>query len=143
LHRAQREAPGRPTQIARELAELTQHGLTLVGLLVLLSRFHWGVVGVILLASLPLLAFRLRHSQSLYDWHRSVTLTERLGRYFNDVLTTPSSAKELRVFGFEAVVRERFAEIRRVSDRARRSPGRLRHDSVRRVSRGCGQNIDR
>lgn len=112
LHRAQREAPGRPTQVARELAELTQHGLTLVGLLVLLARFHWGVVAVILVASLPLLAFRLKHSQILYDWHRSVTLTERLGRYFNDVLTTPSSAKELRVFGFEKVVRERFTEIR-------------------------------
>jgi ATP-binding cassette, subfamily B, bacterial len=113
LHRAQREAPGRPTQIARELAELTQHGLTLVGLLVLLARFHWGVVVVILLASLPLLVFRLRHSQSLYDWHRSVTMTERLGRYFNDILTTPGSAKELRVFGFEGVVRERFAAIRK------------------------------
>src|SRR5690606_32596657 len=54
LHRAQREAPGRPMQIVSELARLAQHFFTFAALLVLLVRFHWGIVVVILVAAVPL-----------------------------------------------------------------------------------------
>jgi ATP-binding cassette subfamily B protein len=112
LYRAQREAPSRPTQIVLQLAQLGQSFLTLAALLVLLATFHWGVVAVLLFASLPLVAYRLKFSQALYDWRRSVTLTERRAKYLNDLVSTPQSAKELRLFGFEAVMRERYATIR-------------------------------
>ena len=112
LHRAQREAPTRPTQIVLQLTQLGQASLTLIALLVLLATFHWALVFVLLIASLPLVAYRLKFSQALYDWRRSVTLTERRAKYLNDLISTPQSAKELRLFGFERVMRERYAAIR-------------------------------
>ena len=112
LHRAQREAPTRPTQIVLELAQLGQSFLTLIALMALLATFHWGIVIVLLFASLPLIVYRLKFSQELYDWSRSVTLTERRAKYLNDLVSTPQSAKELRLFGFEKVMRERYASIR-------------------------------
>jgi len=112
LHRAQREAPRRPTQIVRESALFGQNVLTLFALLGLLVTFHWGVVLVVLLASLPLIIYRVKFSQSFYEWHRSMTLTERQAAYLNDIVTTPETAKELRLFGFEFTIRDRFTAIR-------------------------------
>lgn len=112
LHRAQREAPSRPTEIVLQLTQLGQSALTLIALLALLATFHWVLVLVLLCASLPLVAYRVKFSQALYDWRRSVTLTERRAKYLNDLVSTPQSAKELRLFGFEKVMRERYAAIR-------------------------------
>lgn len=112
LHRAQREAPARPLRIIRSLTELGRNGLTLLGALVLLLTFHWGVVVVVLVASLPVLVYRVKQADALYQLHREQTASERLSGYFNQVITTAVSAKEVRAFGFGPLMIHRFRELR-------------------------------
>lgn len=112
LHRAQREAPARPLRIIQSLTELGRNGLTLLGALVLLLAFHWGVVAAVLLASLPVLVYRLKQADALYQLHREKTASERWSGYFNQVITTAASAKEVRAFGFGPLLMHRFGELR-------------------------------
>lgn len=112
LHRAQREAPARPLRIIQSLTELGRNGLTLLGALVLLLAFHWGVVAAVLLASLPVLVYRLKQADALYQLHREKTASERWSGYFNQVITTAASAKEVRAFGFGPLMMHRFYELR-------------------------------
>lgn len=112
LHRAQREAPARPLRIIQSLTELGRNGLTLLGALVLLLAFHWSVVAAVLLASLPVLVYRLKQADALYQLHREKTASERWSGYFNQVITTAASAKEVRAFGFGPLMMHRFYELR-------------------------------
>ncbi|MCB1825672.1 MAG: ABC transporter ATP-binding protein [Candidatus Competibacteraceae bacterium] len=112
LHRAQREAPARPLRIIQSLTELGRNGLTLLGALALLLTFHWGVVVAVLVASLPVLVYRLKQADDLYRLHREKTASERLSGYFNQVITTATSAKEVRAFGFGPLMIHRFGELR-------------------------------
>lgn len=112
LHRAQREAPARPLRIIQSLTELARNGLTLLGAFVLLLAFHWGVVVAVLIASLPVLVYRLKQADALYQLHREKTASERLSSYFNQVITTITSAKEVRIFGFGPLIINRFGKLR-------------------------------
>lgn len=112
LHRAQREAPSRPLRIIQGLTELAKNGLTLLGAFILLLAFHWTVVMAVLVASLPILVYRLKQADDLYQLHREKTASERLISYFNQVITTATSAKEVRAFGFGPFMICRFGELR-------------------------------
>ena len=112
LHRAQREAPTRPLRIVHSLTELTRNGLTLFGATLLLLSYHWGLVLGVLLASLPLLYFRLRQAGLVYQWHRDKTASERMSAYLNQVLTGADHAREVRSFGFGPLLMKRFADLR-------------------------------
>lgn len=129
LHRAQREAPSRPLQITQAVTQLTRNGLTLLGAFALLLLFHWGVVLAVLVASLPVLFYRLKHAEALYLLHREKTASERLSAYLNRVITTVDDAKEVRVFGFGALMAERFRELR---SRIRSALARISAQAARR-----------
>ena len=112
LHRAQREAPSRPISIISGLTELVLNSLTLLGAFALLMMFNWGVVVVVLAASFPVLIYRIKYADALYQLHREKTASERLSRYFNQLITTAETAKEVRAFGFGPLISHRFSEIR-------------------------------
>ena len=112
LHRAQREAPSRPLRIISGLTTLALNSLTLLGAFALLLMFDWVVVVAVLVASIPVLIYRIKYAEALYQLHREKTASERLSRYFNEVITTVENAKEVRVFGFGPLMANRFSEIR-------------------------------
>ncbi|MBK7665101.1 MAG: ABC transporter ATP-binding protein [Sterolibacteriaceae bacterium] len=112
LHRAQREAPTRPIRIVDGLTQVARNSLTLLGALAMLLLFHWGVVAALLAASIPVVYFRLQHAERLYELDRQKTLSDRTGRYLNQLITTSDHAKEVRVFDFGPMIIERFAAIR-------------------------------
>ncbi len=112
LHRAQREAPSRPIRIISGLTELALNSLTLLGAFALLMMFNWGVVVAVLAASFPVLIYRIKYAEALYQLHREKTASERLSRYFNQLITTAENAKEVRTFGFGPLIAHRFSEIR-------------------------------
>lgn len=112
LHRAQREAPSRPLRIISGLTALALNSLTLLGAFALLLMFNWAVVVAVLAASIPVLIYRIKYAEALYQLNREKTASERLSRYFNDVITTAENAKEVRAFGFGPVIAHRFSEIR-------------------------------
>lgn len=113
LHRAQREAPARPIRIVDGLTQVTRNSLTLLGALAMLFLFHWGVVAALLVASMPVVYFRLQHAERLHKLDREKTLSDRVGRYLNQLITTSDHAKEVRVFHFGPMIIDRFAAIRK------------------------------
>lgn len=112
LHRAQREAPTRPLKIVQSLTDLTRNGLVLFGAAILLLAYHWGLVLGLLLASLPLLYFRLHQARLVFQWHRDKTTNERMSTYLNQVLTGAEHAREVRSFGYGPEFIERFNDLR-------------------------------
>jgi ATP-binding cassette subfamily B protein len=112
LHRAQREAPYRPKRIVNSLLEVALNGVTLLTMAGLLLAYHWSVLPILLLSSVPGVLLRLRYSSQYYSWERKATLRERQSAYTNLLLTTVEFAKELRLFGLGRMLRSRFGGLR-------------------------------
>ena len=113
LHRAQREAPARPVRIVEGLSQVARNGLTLIGAFALLLTFHWSVVLAVVVASIPVMVYRLRYAEDLYSLQRQKTNVDRVSRYLNQIVTSADAAKEVRVFGFGPLLIDRFGELRR------------------------------
>lgn len=113
LHRAQAEAPSRPARIVAACVQVAQGSLSLLVMLGLLLSFHWFLVVALLAAALPGVVVKTRYSSRLYRWMQRQTSHQRRSRYFNTLLTTIESAKEVRLFGLGELFRNRHRELRR------------------------------
>ena len=111
LHRAQQEAPTRPTQIVNNLTQVGQGVLTTVGILILLATVHWALSLVLFFAVLPALWLRVIHGRRLYRWQQARAAMERQARYLGWLLTLPFHAKELRLCSLGPELRRRFREL--------------------------------
>jgi ATP-binding cassette subfamily B protein len=119
LHRAQQEAPYRPTAILNSLLQLGQDGISLLAMAGILSWLHWSVIPVLLLTAAPYFLIRLRQSNRLFTWERERTPLERKAWYFNWLLTQATAAKEVRLFDIGARLRQGFQDARAVLRRER------------------------
>jgi ATP-binding cassette subfamily B protein len=113
LHMAQGEAPYRPISIVNSLVGFLRSGLSLLAVAGLLIAFHWGVTLALLAAVVPGVIVRFRFAGQRYRWQRGRTPTQRLAQYFNFLLTSDASAKELRLYGLGPLLRRRFNALRR------------------------------
>ena len=114
LHRAQTEAPYRPTSIVNGLIRSVQELITLLAMTGLLLTFHWAVAAVLVVASLPGMLVRLRYAKELWTWKRDRTETERRAWYKHWLMTSTAHAKELRLFGLGDYFRERYRDLRAI-----------------------------
>jgi len=112
LHRAQQEAPYRPTHILNSLVQVGQSGVSLLAISGLLLSFHWGVAAILFAASIPGVLVRLRYANKIYRWQRKQTPAERRAWYFNWMLTRDRHAKEIRLFDLGSLFRRRFRDER-------------------------------
>ncbi len=112
LHRAQQEAPYRPTAMVRNLVETVRNTISLLAMVGLLLSFHWGVSLVLAAAALPGVLVKLRFSRTRWKWQRKRTETERRAWYKHWLLTSVEHAKELRLFGLGRYFRERYRDLR-------------------------------
>ena len=119
LHRAQQEAPYRPTRIVNDLVLLGQSGITLLGVVGVLFAIHWSVGLIVVVAALPSAYVRLKYSQKLYAWQGRRTGSERQSWYLHWLLTNGDHAKEIRLFQLGTTFRERYRDVRRVLRRER------------------------
>jgi ATP-binding cassette subfamily B protein len=119
LHRAQREAPYRPTRILSGLVRVAQSGISLLAMVGLLFSFHWGIAAVLLAAAIPGLLVRLKYAGRTYRWQRRQTPAERRSWYFDSMLTGDRHAKEIRLFGLGPLFMRRFRDLRQQLRRER------------------------
>jgi ATP-binding cassette subfamily B protein len=112
LHRAQHEAPYRPTRILNAMVEAGRSSCTLIGVIVLLVHLHWLAAVVIIVTALPEIAVRWRFARRLYRWQQSKTLQERFANYYHWMLTGDMHAKEIRGFGIGILFTQRFRQLR-------------------------------
>jgi ATP-binding cassette subfamily B protein len=125
LHRAQQEAPYRPTKILNGLLQVGQNLISLVAMVGLLVSLHWGVAVVLFITAIPNVLVRLKYAKTMYGWSRRRTPTERMAWYFNWMLTRDTHAKEVRLFELGSLFRNRYREMRR----------QLRQERLRIISR--------
>ena len=112
LHRAQQEAPYRPTRIVNDLAQLVQSTVSLLAIAGLLCTVHWGVTVVLLAVSGPGMLVRSLFARTMYRWQRDRTATERRAWYYSWVITGQQYAKEIRLYGLGPLFTRRFHELR-------------------------------
>lgn len=111
LHRAQKEAPFRPTRIVNGLIQVAQNGLSLLAILALLVSFNWWMPLLLLFCVLPGAFLRLVHSRRLYRFDQSQTEHERKALFYHYVLTDVSYAKELRLFDLGGLFRGLYSDL--------------------------------
>ena len=113
LHRAQLEAPSRPTHIVNGLIQLAQNLVTLVGIGGLLVSCHWGIAAALFVSLIPGLLLRLKYANRMYKWQIDSSTVDRKATYLNWLLTGQYYAKEIRVFDLGALLIRRFRNLRR------------------------------
>lgn len=112
LHRAQQQAPYRPTKVLNGLLQLARGGLTVVGIVVLLATVHWLLAVLLFVAVVPALLVRLRHADRTYRWQLRCAPTERRANYLSWILVNPILAKEVRAFGLGSFLIATFRDLR-------------------------------
>ena len=112
LHRAQHEAPYRPTRILNAMMDGGRSLCTLIGVIVLLIHLHWLAAVVIVLTALPEIAVRWWFARKLYDWQEQRTMQQRVAHYYHWMLTGDMHAKEIRGFGIGMLFTQRFRRLR-------------------------------
>jgi ATP-binding cassette, subfamily B, bacterial len=112
LERAKWEAPYRPTKMLYDLTAAGKSSISLLAIAGLILSLHWGIIGLLLVASGPMVVLRLRQSKVLYSWHRQRTELERKANYLGHLLLGEQPAKEIRLFNIGDLLIERFYRLR-------------------------------
>lgn len=112
LQRAQQEAPYRPPQILNRLAQLGQNCISLVAMVGLLISLHWGIIGVLLIATIPAVFVKVEYSRTMYAWQRKHTQLNRQSMYLAWMLTNEQFAKETRLFDLGHWFSDQYDQIR-------------------------------
>ncbi|MDZ7957752.1 MAG: ABC transporter ATP-binding protein [Aulosira sp. DedQUE10] len=112
LERAKWEAPYRPTQMLNSLTSVGQSAISLLALAGLLISLHWGLIGVLLVASIPTMLVRFGQSKVLYKWRCRQTEIERQANYIGHLLLGDHPAKEIRLFNLGHLLIDRFYRLR-------------------------------
>ncbi len=112
LHRAQQEAPYRPTRIVNGLVQIGQNGISLLGVAVLILAFSWVIALILLAAAIPAALVRYYYARARFRFEQENTESERQAWYYHWVLTDSSHAKEVRLFNLGPLFRERFKNFR-------------------------------
>lgn len=98
LHRAQQQGAYRSTRIVTGLTRALQSTVSLTAMVGLLFMFHWSVGLLLFISVLPGILVQILHAKKRFTWQKKRTADERRARYFSNILTLDSFAKEIRLF---------------------------------------------
>ena len=126
LHRAQQEAPYRPTHILNGLVEIAQSSISLLGIAALLFSFNQWLALLLFAAALPAALGRLFSSRKLYRFEQQQTEAERQAWYYHWMMTEPGHAKEIRLFNLGLLFQRRYRGLRQQLREGRLSLARRR-----------------
>lgn len=113
LHRAQQDAPYRPSAVLGNLLRVTQSGLTVLGIVGLLVTIHWLLAVFLFVAVVPALWVRIRHADRYFQWQKRTSQLDRQVGYLSYLLLHPPPAKEVRLFGLGDVLAGRYRDLRK------------------------------
>ena len=113
LQRAREAGNQRPAQVVGNLLMLGRNVAMLGAVLLMMVSIHWLLLPTLLLAVLPALVVRVRHTRRLYDWRRRRTQMERQAGYLDWLLTSDYHAKEVRLNRLGEHLGRLYADLRR------------------------------
>jgi ATP-binding cassette, subfamily B, bacterial len=112
LHRAQREAPYKPTHIVNSFVRIGQSAVSLAAITILLFSLNWVIALILFLAAVPGLLIRLLYSDKTYRLQRGQTPADRKSWYYHLLLTGEAYAKEVRLFNLGSMFIGLFRDLR-------------------------------
>ncbi|MCK5905755.1 MAG: ABC transporter ATP-binding protein, partial [Gammaproteobacteria bacterium] len=110
LHRAKKQGEGasRTFDVVINLESVSQNGISVLTMLVLLAMFHWMLVLFLLVALIPSLLVYFNYAYKQYQLKYKRTSLERKCWYYSEILTKEKYAKEIRLFNLGTLFRRRF-----------------------------------
>jgi ATP-binding cassette subfamily B protein len=108
LQNAYREVGRRPLSVFTTLVGLAQAVITLGSVSALMAQLGWAVVPLVLLASVPGVITTNRFGTANYRMLRRRAADARIQNYLGRLLTSDEVVKEVRLFGFEGYLMERW-----------------------------------
>ncbi len=113
LFRAQQDGPYRPASIVNGLFTAGQSAVSFAGTVGLLLALNPMIPLLMILAAIPGIFLRLRHSNNIYSWQKKHTQEERKASYLHWLITQDSHAQELRIFDIGGYFSRQFAAIQK------------------------------
>ncbi len=113
LARANSESATRSLSILENLGSLLQNTLTLVAVAALLIPYSFWLPLVLLLSTLPALWVVVHHSVLHHEWWEQTTERRRWAHYFDQLLTFPTPAAEIRLFDLAIHFRDQYGQLRK------------------------------
>lgn len=108
LQNAYREVGRRPLSVFTTIVGLVQAVITLGSVSALMAQLGWAVVPLVLLASVPAVIVTNRFGTANYRMLRRRAADARVQNYLGRLLTSDEAVKEVRLFGFEGYLLERW-----------------------------------
>ncbi len=108
LQNAYREVGRRPLGVFNQVISLGQSVITLVSIGALMAQLGWVVVPLVLLATVPGVWVTQRFGGEDYRRIRRQAADARAQNYLGHLLTSDEAVKEVRLFGFERYLLERW-----------------------------------
>lgn len=120
LHQASGQASGRALELLKSLGTVTQNGITLLAIAVILVPYGLWIPLALVASTLPALYVVMRHNRRYHRWWTEATKGERRAQYYKMLLTYDFSAPEIRLFELGDHFRDAYDAVRR----------RLRHEKI-------------
>lgn len=113
FHRAQQEAAFRPVRILDNFVSTLGAFISLCGVVAMLVVASWKVIVVMVVAVLPAFVVKLYKSRKIYAFRRDTTQQMRRSHYIGQLLSNRTYAQEVRSFGLQSHLRDRYLALRR------------------------------
>ncbi len=110
LQNAYREVGSRPLGVFTQVVGLFQAVITLGSVSALMAQLGWAVVPLVLLASIPGVIVTNRFGTASYRMLRRRAADARVQNYLGRLLTSDEAVKEVRLFGFEGYLIDRWRD---------------------------------
>ena len=114
LYRARDEAQTRPASLIESAGSMLQHGVTLLLMMAIAASYGPWLLVAILGAMLPAIFVVIRYNWLTHEWWMSTTTERRWIQYYDEKLTSPVAAPEIRLFGLLPCFDEPWAQLRTV-----------------------------
>jgi ATP-binding cassette subfamily B protein len=112
LERARNEAAARPLALLESIGGLVQNGLTFVAMGAVLVQYGIWLPIVLLVSVVPALVVVLKFDRRYHLWWQAATGDRRRAQYYDALLTSPSTAAEVRVFGLGPLFQAMYQTLR-------------------------------
>ena len=119
MSRANSEAASRSLSLLQNFGSLVQHTLTITAVAALLLAYTFWVPLLLFVSTLPALWVVLRHNILHHEWWRGTTQDRRWAEYFDNVLTHPFPAAEVRLFELAPFFQDAYVKLRVVLRKSR------------------------
>jgi ATP-binding cassette subfamily B protein len=112
LKRAKDAGPERPNAVVTNLVDITKNLMMLLAVGFILVSIDWFLLPLLVLFVLPTMFVRIHFAEKLHERRVLQTALERKSSYLSSLITSDTSAKEIRSLGLGNYLRSIYLKIR-------------------------------